>query len=98
MVQSTFTPMTSSIGLMIDIEESDNTTQLESTTLLELSVVSREVSPHKPFLHDDKDARAKLVAETDLLEQKVILGWFSDFRWMTIALPEKKTMPTQRQY
>ncbi len=36
------------------------------------------------------DARAKLVAETDLSEQKVILQWFLDLRRMTIALPEKK--------
>ncbi len=36
------------------------------------------------------DARAKLVAETGLSEQKVILGWFLDLRRMTITLPENK--------
>jgi hypothetical protein len=36
------------------------------------------------------DARAKLVPETGLSEQKVILGWFLDLRRMTIALPENK--------
>jgi hypothetical protein len=36
------------------------------------------------------DMRAKLVVETGLSEQKVILGWFLDLRRMTIALPENK--------
>ena len=31
-----------------------------------------------------------MVAESGLSEQKVILGWFLDFRRMTIALPENK--------
>jgi hypothetical protein len=35
------------------------------------------------------DAREKLVMETGLSEQKVILGWFLDLRRMTIAVLEK---------
>jgi hypothetical protein len=36
------------------------------------------------------DARAKLVVETGLSEQKVILGWFLDLRRITIALLQNK--------
>jgi hypothetical protein len=36
------------------------------------------------------DERNKLIAETGLTEQKIILGWSFNFRRMTISLPENK--------
>ena len=39
---------------------------------------------------NDMDAWAKLIAETGLSEQKIILGCIQDFRQMTIMLPENK--------
>jgi hypothetical protein len=50
----------------------------------------QEVLPFEPLPQDNMDARAKLVAETGLSEQMLILGLFLDLRRMTIALPENK--------
>ncbi len=62
------------IGLAVDLEGSDNTTRLEQAPLLGLTVILREVSPFKPLPQDDMEARAKLVTEMGLSEQKVIPG------------------------
>jgi hypothetical protein len=42
------------------------------------------------------DARNKLIAETGLLETKIILGWLLNFRTMTISLPENKFIAYSR--
>jgi hypothetical protein len=78
------------IGLTVDLKGSDNTTCLKCAPLLGLTVILQKVLPFEPLPQDDMDARAKLVAETGLSEQKVILGWFLNLRRMTIALPENK--------
>ncbi len=64
--------------------------RLKQAPLLGVSATSREVSKFKSLPWDDMDAQAKLIARTGLSEQKVILGWMPDYRWMTITLPENK--------
>jgi hypothetical protein len=78
------------IGLTINLDNTNNATRLEQAPLLGLTAVSREVSPIEPLPCNDMDARAKLKAETGLMETKVILGWLWNFWTMTIALPENK--------
>ncbi len=78
------------VGLMVDINGSDNAKRMESAPLLAVSIMSREVSELEPLPHDDMEAQNKLIAETGLTEQKIILGWSFDFRRMTISLPENK--------
>jgi hypothetical protein len=78
------------IGLTIDVNNTNNATQLEQAPLLGLTVVSREVSPIKPLPRNGMDARAKLKAETGLTETKVILSWLWNFWTMTRALSENK--------
>jgi hypothetical protein len=78
------------VGLMVDIDSSDNAKRMESAPLLTVSVTSREVSELEPLPRDDMDAQNKLIAETRLTKQKIILGWSFDFRRMTISLPENK--------
>jgi hypothetical protein len=67
------------IGLIVDVEDSDNTTQFKQAPLLGLTAVSREISPLKPLPSNDMDAWAKLKAKTGLTEVKVIHGWLLNF-------------------
>jgi hypothetical protein len=65
---------------------------MELAPLLAVSATSREVSKLEPLPHDNDnmDAQNKLIAETRLTKQKIILGWSFDFHRMTISLPENK--------
>jgi hypothetical protein len=78
------------VGLTVDIDGSYNAKRMESAPLLAVSVTSRVVSELKPLPRDNMDAQNKLIAETGLPKQKIILGWSFDFRRMTISLPENK--------
>ncbi len=44
------------VGLMVDIDGSDNAKRMESAPLLAVSVMSREVSELEPLPHDNMDA------------------------------------------
>jgi hypothetical protein len=78
------------VSLMVNIDGSDNAKRMESAPLLAVNVTSREVSELEPLPCDDMDAQNKLIAETGLTEQKIILGWSFDFCRMTISLPENQ--------
>jgi hypothetical protein len=78
------------VGLTVDINSSDNAKRMKSAPLLAVSATLREVSKLELLPRDNMDAQNKLIAETGLTEQKIILGWSFDFRRMTISLPENK--------
>jgi hypothetical protein len=78
------------VGLTVDIDSSDNAKRIELAPLLAISATLREVSRLELLPCDDMDAQNKLIAETRLTEQKIILGWSFDFHRMTISLPENK--------
>ncbi len=63
---------------------------MESAPLLAVSATLREVSKLELLPRDNMDAQNKLIAETGLTEQKIVLGWSFDFLRMTISLPEIK--------
>ncbi len=84
------------IGLTINLNNTNNATQLERAPLLGVTAVSREVSPIEPLPRDNMNAQAKLKAKTGLTETKVILGWLWNFRTMTIALPKNKFIAYSR--
>jgi hypothetical protein len=75
---------------MVDIDSSDNAKIMELAPLLAVSGTWREVSKLEPLPRDDMDAQKKLITETGLTEQKIILRWSFDFRRMTISFPENK--------
>ena len=55
---------------------------------------------HPPELipRDKMAALVKLLAEAKLGDETTpILGWDFSFRWMLVALPEKKSQPGLRQ-
>ena len=54
------------IGLTINLNNTNNATQIKQAPLLGLTAVSREVSPIEPLPRNDMDARAKLKAETGM--------------------------------
>jgi hypothetical protein len=78
------------IGLTVDIDSSDNAKRMDLAPLLAVSTTSREVSKLEPLPRDNMDAQNKLITETGLTEQKIILGWSFDFCGMAISLPENK--------
>ncbi len=78
------------VGLTVDIPDSDNTSRMECASLLSIYAVSRPVHQQEPIPSDDMAAWQKLFAEGSLEEHKIILGWLFDFRRLTIKLPENK--------
>ena len=78
------------IGLTIDIPGSNNATRLERAILLALHTAARPVHPDEPIPRESMAALAKLIAEAGLEETKTILGWYFDFRTLTVKLPLNK--------
>jgi hypothetical protein len=62
----------------------------KSIALLRLAQLL-EVSEYTSIPCNNMDIRAKLIVETRLAEQKIILWWPPDFHHMTIALPHNKS-------
>jgi hypothetical protein len=79
-------------SLAVNVENSNNMTQLKQAPILGLTAVSCKILPLEPLTFDDMDAQAKLKAKTGLTQTKVILGWLLNFQQMTIALPENKSL------
>ena len=63
---------------------------MECASLLAIHTVARPLHRVEPIPRDEMAAWQKLFAEGALGEQKIILGWFFDFRRLTVALPENK--------
>jgi hypothetical protein len=78
------------VGLTVDLEDTNNTTRMECAALLAIHAAARPVHTLEPLPRDEMAAWEKLVAEGRLEETKIILGWHFDFRRMTAALPENK--------
>ena len=78
------------IGLTVDIPGSNNADRLERAPLLAIHTLARPLHPNEPIPRHDMAALNKLRAEAKLEETKIILGWFFDFRRMTVALPTNK--------
>jgi hypothetical protein len=78
------------IGLCVDIAESDNADRLERAILLAIHVAARPMHANEPLPREEMAALAKLLAEAGLEETKIILGWVFDFRRMLVSLPENK--------
>ena len=78
------------IGLTIDLPGTNNVKRMEKAPLLAIHALSRPVHEQEPIPRDEMTAEEKLFAEGGLDEQKIILGWFFDFRRLMVALPENK--------
>ena len=78
------------IGLTVETPNSENVARLERATLLALHTLARPVHPDEPIPREPIAALAKLIAEAGLEETKTILGWFFDFRTLTVKLPMNK--------
>ena len=73
-----------------EIKGSDNFIQCNRAPLLMFDTCSRPLDPNEPIPREAMEAQKKLESEAPLEEIKVILGWFIDFRWLLIFLPENK--------
>ena len=78
------------IGLCVDLPETNNAERLRNAILLAIHAAARPVHKEEPIPRDAMAALTKLLAEAGLEETKTILGWFFDFRRMTVALPNNK--------
>jgi hypothetical protein len=68
------------IGLTVDLPDTDNADRMESAPLLAIHTVARPVDHHEPILRDEMAAKAKLSVEGALEEQKIILRWYFDLQ------------------
>eukprot|EP00957_Ditylum_brightwellii_P147269 11214154-Ditylum_brightwellii.AAC.1 len=78
------------IDITVDLPDTDNVTQLEQAMLLAIHVAARPVSTNEPLPRDEMASLSKLATEAQAEEENTILGWFFDFRTLTVALPENK--------
>ena len=78
------------VGLTVDVEDSNNVMRLERALLLAIFTAARPKHPSEPIPREEMAALAKLLAEAGLEETKTILGWDFDFRRMLVSLPENK--------
>lgn len=77
-------------ALAVDLPGSNNVRRLERAILLAIHVVARPLENDEPIPRAEMAARNKFVAEAGAEEQKMILGWFIDFRRLMIHLPKNK--------
>ncbi len=66
------------IGLTVNLPDTDNTNQMERAPLLAMHMAARPVDHHKPIPRNEMAAKAKLSTEGALEKQKTILGWYVD--------------------
>jgi hypothetical protein len=78
------------IGLTVDLENTNNVTRMENVIPLAIHAIARPVHKHEPIPRDEMAAEQKFKAEGALEERKTILGWLFDLRRLTVALPENK--------
>ena len=78
------------IGLTVDVEDSNNVMRLKRALLLAIFTAARPKHPSEPIPSEEMAALAKFLAEAGLEETKTILGWDFDFRRMLVSLPENK--------
>ena len=78
------------IGLTVDLPESNNCERLEAAILLAIHTAARPKHPQEPIPREVMEALEKLIAEAGAEETKMILGWHFDFRRLVVSLPENK--------
>jgi hypothetical protein len=76
------------IGLTVDLPDTDNTNRMECAPLLAIHMAGRPVDHHKMILHDEMATKAKLSTEGALEEQKIIVEWYFGLWQLTITLLE----------
>jgi hypothetical protein len=77
-------------GLTVDLPRTKNADRLEASIPLAIKTAACPSDINEPIPREKMVAKDKLVAEGGLAETKVILGWFFNFRTLTISLPEHK--------
>jgi len=78
------------VGLTVDLPESNNCERLEAAILLAIHTAARPKHPQEPIPREVMEALEKLIAEAGAEETKMILGWFFDFRRLLVSLPDNK--------
>jgi len=77
-------------GLTVDLTGMNNADRLEVSIPLAIETAARPRDINKPIPCEKMVAEDKLAAEGGLTETKVILGWFFNFRTLTVSLQEHK--------
>ena len=78
------------IGLCVDVGNSDNYSRLENAILLAIASAARPVHEAEPIPREEMESLAKLLAEADFEESKMILGLYFNFMRMAAAPPVNK--------
>jgi hypothetical protein len=79
-----------SMGLTVNLPSTMNADQLEAVFPLAIEVAARPNNANEPIPCEKMIAEDKLTAEGGLSETKTILGWYFNFRTLTVALSEHK--------
>jgi len=77
-------------GITVDLSRTKNTDRLKASIPLAIKVTAYPSDINEPIPCEKMVAEDKLEAEGGLAETKVILGWFFNFRTLTVSLPEHK--------
>lgn len=78
------------IGLGIDLPDTDNVEQAQRAPLLAIHTCTRPLLPKEPLPRETLAAKAKVIVEAGVTEEKTILGWKWDLRRLIISLPYNK--------
>jgi hypothetical protein len=85
------------MGLPVNLPGTMNTNQLEAAIPLAIKVAAQPNNANEPIPSKKMIAEDKLTAEGGLSETKTILGWYFNFRTLTLTLPERKHIAWSRE-
>ena len=77
-------------GLTVDLTGTNNADRLEASIPLAIETAACPRDINEPIPREKMVAEDKLAAEGGLAKTIVILGWFFNFRTLTVSLPEHK--------
>jgi hypothetical protein len=85
------------MGLTINLPGTMNADRLKAAITLEIEIVARPFNINEPTPQELMVALEKMIAEGELMEMKMILGWLFNFRTLTVTLPEHKYIAWSRE-
>jgi hypothetical protein len=86
----THTHIDNFIQATVHLDDTNNSFWCKRATPLAIDCCSCPKHPHKPIPQEDMKARNKLSSKAGLEEEKIILGWKLDTRWLIVSLPTNK--------
>ena len=75
---------------VVTVEGDINCERAERAILLALEIMGRSINKNDPIPRDNLASISKLIAEAELTETKILLGWKINTRNLTVSLPDDK--------